>query len=314
MPPESADTAPPLYAPMLATAGPLPGPDSDFAFEVKWDGALTLCYLDGAGGLRVLSRGGIDMTARFPELAPLPVALASRGAVLVGELVAFGPDGRPDFALLQQRLHTRRSAAIAARARTVPVVLMLFDVLWLAGAHDLSALPFRDRRAVLEGLGLALPSVRVPPIWVGERASALEFVRRHELEGLVAKRLTSRYVGGRSRDWIKIKLGRSDDFVIGGWIPQAAATPSVKAVLVGERAGGALRFVGAVGSGFAHAERRALAPALARIETPDSPFTAPGPAGRGAARWVRPQLACEVRYLERGRDGGLRHPVWHGLR
>jgi len=256
---------------MLAVAGIVPEPIGDFAYEVKWDGARTILMLDGVGGLRLLSRTGADLTARFPEIAPLSEALAGRDAVLDGELVAFGADGRPDFAGLQQRLHLARPAAIAARERTHPVTLVLFDVLWLDG-RDLTARSFLDRRAALESLQIPLPSVRVPPIWIGESAPAIEFTRRNALEGVIAKRLTSHYTGARSRNWIKIKHVSHGSFVIGGWVPAAGTASSVKALLVGERVGRRLRFAAAVGSGFAHAERRALAGLLEPLRAADSPF------------------------------------------
>lgn len=97
-------------------------------------------------------------------------------------------------------------------------------------------------------------------------------------------------------------------------MPAAGAVPSVKALLVGERVGGRLRFAAAVGSGFAQAERRALVRLLEPLSTADSPFAPPGPGLReSVARWVVPRLECEVRFLERTADGRLRHPVWHGL-
>lgn len=310
--PRAGPATPPRYTPTLAVAGSVPEPAADFAFEVKWDGVRTLIYLD-VGGMRVLTREGANLTDRFPELAPLAGALPGRVAVLDGEVVAFGADGRPSFTALQSRLHLTRPAAVAARARTRPVVLMIFDVLYLDG--DLTGWPYQERRRILEGLGVAGGAVQVPPAWIGDSAAALEFTRRHQLEGLIAKRLTSRYAGTRSRNWIKVKHVRSEDFRVGGWIQSAAAVPSVKALLVGTvQEDRTLRYASAVGTGFAQAERRQLAEALSRISRRTSPFVELGPDARREARWVEPVLICAVEYLERTPGGRLRHPIYRGLR
>lgn len=201
----------PMVQPMLATAATgLPSDPAQWAVEVKWDGMRVTVYLDGAGGLRLLTRNANSATDRYPEAAELLELLPGVDAVLDGEVIATGPDGRPSFGLLQERMTLRRPEAIRAAARTRPVTLLLFDVTWLNG-RSLTAMSYQARREALESLALNSDRIMVPPVWPGtEVAAALEWTAQQGLEGVVAKRLASPYrPGARSKDWIKIKHTRS---------------------------------------------------------------------------------------------------------
>ncbi len=209
---------------MLATPGPLPSAtvEDRWAFEVKQDGQRAMIYLPGNGTILVRARSGTDITAAYTELLPLADALGSRSAVLDGEIVALDDQGRSDFERLQQRMGLAGSPAKAARmANQVPAHLMLFDVVHLEG-RLLTGLPYAERREVLEGLGLAGPAWSTPSAMTGHGAEAWEMAREAGLEGLIAKRLTSRYeAGARSKTWVKIKVHRIADVVVGGWVPDA---------------------------------------------------------------------------------------------
>ncbi|MGW6463603.1 non-homologous end-joining DNA ligase [Streptomyces rubiginosohelvolus] len=301
---------------MLATPGPLPsaGVEDRWAFEVKQDGQRAMVYLPGDGTILLRARSGTDITAAYPELFPLADALGARSAVLDGEIVALDDQGRSDFERLQQRMGLADSPAKAARmAARVPAHLMLFDVVHLDG-RLLTELPYAERRALLEGLGLAGPSWSTPAAITGHGTEAWEMARDAGLEGLIAKRLTSRYEpGARSKTWVKIKVHRLADVVIGGWIPgRGRLTGLPGAVLVGERHDGLLHYAGSVGTGWSQTERTRLAALLHTAATDACPFAqVPQVAG---ARWVLPQLVGEVRYTSRTRAGRLRHPSWHRLR
>ena len=313
-------TAPSLK-PMLATPGPLPTRPQDFALEVKWDGMRVIVRLDGAGGLRLLSRNGNQATARYPELGELARLLPDRQAVLDGEVIATDEHGRPSFGALQERMPLRRPAEIATAMRRRPVTLMLFDVLWLDGG-SLLAEPYQRRRAVLESLlGSSAPvgeRIVLPPAWPGSAADqALSWTEAEGLEGVIAKRLDSRYrPGARSKDWIKIKHVRSIEVVIGGWVARDPDGRALKALLLGVPGPAGLGYVGAVGTGFSEAERRRLTGLLRGLATEGSPFTgAVSDIDRGAPlRFVRPELTAEVEYAGPGSAGSLRQPVWKGLR
>jgi len=301
---------------MLATPGTLPpaAQDARWAYETKQDGQRVVAYLEGDGSVLLRARSGEDITAAYPELRPLGPALGATAAVLDGEVLALDEQGRADFQLLQSRMGLAHAPARAARqAAKVPAHLVLFDVMHLGG-QDLTALPYARRRGQLEQLGLDGPFWSTPAALVGHGEDALRATREHGLEGLVCKRLDSAYEPGvRSRAWIKIRNMRSEDVVVGGWLPGRGRLSGLPgAVLVGQRAAGRLRYVGNVGTGWSEAERSQLAALLGAATTDVCPFD-PVPPVAGA-HWVVPRLVGEVRYSTRTRAGMLRQPSWLRLR
>ncbi|MFD5504332.1 non-homologous end-joining DNA ligase [Streptomyces sp. NPDC127061] len=304
----------PQIAPMLAAAGSLPPADVEdrWAFEVKQDGQRAMAYLPGDGSTVLRSRSGADISALYPELAALGSVLG-QPTVLDGEIVALDRKGRSDFERLQSRMGLASAAKAARMAQVVPAHLVLFDAVYLDG-HRLTGLPYAERRALLEGLGLDGKHWSTPAAVVGHGAQALEMTRTAGLEGLVAKRLNSVYEPGvRSRSWIKIRHARTVDVIVGGWVPgRGRLTGLPGALLVGEAREGGLRYVGSVGTGWSDTERTTLAELLQVAAIDDCPFdNTPHVAG---ARWVLPRLVGEVHYATRTRAGLLRHPSWHRLR
>src|SRR5437763_66924 len=195
---------PRTLSPMLAATNPLPRDEEGWAWEPKWDGWRVLVRAEG-GQIKVLTRKGRNITAVLPELEPLAGALGHRDALLDGELVAFGPDGRPDFGRLSVRLLGSSPRLAARAAAELPVTWIAFDVCYLDGASLLDQ-PYRARRAALEDLDLKGPGWATTPASLGEAMTLLRAAREHELEGVVAKRLSSRYLPGRrSRSWVKVK-------------------------------------------------------------------------------------------------------------
>jgi bifunctional non-homologous end joining protein LigD len=306
----------PLIPPMLATPGTLPPTvqDARWAYETKQDGQRVVAYLEGDGSVLLRARSGEDITAAYPELRPLGTVLGATPAVLDGEVLALDEQGRADFQLLQPRMGLAHAPGRAARrAAQAPVHLVLFDLMHLAG-RSLLKVPYAERREQLEGLGLAGPHWSTPTALVGHGEQALRATREHGLEGLVRKRLDSVYEPGvRSRSWVKIRNLRTEDVVVGGWLPgKGRLTGLPGAVLVGQRAAGRLRYVGGVGTGWNEAERAQLAALLGAAGTDVCPFD-PVPSVPGA-RWVVPRLVGEVRYSTRTRAGLLRQPSWLRLR
>ncbi|HLG68293.1 MAG TPA: non-homologous end-joining DNA ligase [Acidimicrobiales bacterium] len=305
---------PQLVPPMLAVAGSLPEGEG-WGYELKWDGMRAAVYVEG-GRARVLSRNGLDVTGTYPELQEMAAALGTVQAVLDGEIVAFDATGRPSFATLQERMHVTGSARVRRVAERVPVSYLAFDVLHLQG-HATVDLPYRDRRSLLESLHLEGPRWATPPWHEGPGAAVLRAATDAGLEGVVAKRLDSPYrPGQRSRAWVKVKEGRTQEVVIGGWTAgEGGRGGTIGALLLGIPDGGGLRYVGKVGTGFDEATLRDLSGRLRPLARGRSPFTAPLPAADAArAHWVAPELVGEVRYGELTRDGRLRHPTWRGLR
>ncbi len=299
--------------PMLARAGELPRPEEGWAYEIKWDGVRALAYCR-PGELRLESRNLIEITDKYPELAELSRALGSRAAILDGEIVAFDPSGRPSFSALQQRMQISGAAQARRRMKATPVTYMIFDLLWLEG-HSLMEEPYSERRERLAGLQLSGSSLQVPEYLVGHGRELLQAATEQGLEGVLAKRLNSRYhPGRRTSDWLKIKRPGRQEFVVGGWVPGTGARGGrVGALLLGVYDGdGSLLYAGRVGSGFSERELGRLQALLEPLRREGSPFSGGGPP-RGAL-FCEPQLVAEVSFSEWTPDGRLRHPVYLGLR
>jgi DNA ligase D len=298
-------------SPMLATAGTPPvGPG--WAVEFKWDGVRALVEIRGAA-VRLISRNGNDVTAGYPDLvAALPV---DRELVLDGEIVALDAAGRPDFGLLQHRMHVRAPGAVLLAE--VPVQLYLFDVLSVDGTPVVGE-TYDERRERLSGLGIAGGRVSVTPSFVDVTpAEGLEIARSHRLEGIVAKRRAGRYLPGRrSESWVKTALFHPQEVVLAGWTTgRGNRGNTLGALLMGAYDGGALRYLGNVGTGFTEASLKRLLTQLRPLVRPDSPFDeeVPREYTRGVT-WVEPRLVGEVEYRTLTHDGRLRHTVWRGLR
>jgi bifunctional non-homologous end joining protein LigD len=303
---------------MKATSGPLPvGPA--WVYEVKWDGMRLLVEVGADGNVQAWSSNGREATATFPELAALGPALAPVECTLDGEIVAFAEGGRPSFGQLQQRMHVASAAEAARRAAEVPVELILFDVVRLGG-RDTTSLPWRDRRQLLDGLADDLPAgISVAGVF-DDGPALLAACEAGGLEGVMAKRADATYLpGARTRNWVKVKVRRHDEMVVGGWAPgEGNRTGTMGSLLVGYHdAPGApeLRYAGRVGSGFTGHELDRMVRLLAPLATDACPFTPqPPPAQTRGARWVRPEVVVEVAYGEWTDDGRLRHPVYLGQR
>jgi bifunctional non-homologous end joining protein LigD len=303
---------PERLAPMLARAGTLPRDEAAWAFEVKWDGVRALAYSQ-PGRLRFESRNFNDITPRYPELRPLNRALSHHEAVLDGEVVAFDEDGRPSFERLQGRMHLTGTAQVRRRARELPVVYVIFDLLFLDG-HSLMSLPYEERRERLAALELNGGHWQTPAHHPGQGTALLEAARERRLEGVIAKRLGSSYEPGRrGPNWVKIKVTQRQELVIAGWLPgEGRRRDRIGALLSGYHQDGELRFAGKVGTGFGDQELDRLARLLAPLQRPTSPFSGRQPQ-RGAI-FVEPALVAEVEFTEWTAEGMLRHPSFKGLR
>ncbi|HXB15918.1 MAG TPA: DNA ligase D [Solirubrobacteraceae bacterium] len=305
---------PERIVPMLARTGKLPADDAGWGFEIKWDGVRAIAYC-APGEVRLESRNLKDITDSYPELGRLDRALGSRHAVLDGEIVAFGEDGRPSFGALQQRMHVAARERARRLAKQTPVTYMIFDLLWLDG-HSLMDEPYAERRERLAGLELSAEAWQTPEHVVGHGKQFLEATKEQHLEGLVAKRLDSRYEPGRRTGaWVKIKTFSRQEFVIGGWLPgKGRRTTTIGALLLGVYVpDGTLRHVGRVGSGFTEKELARLQRLLAPLRRESSPFGA-GERPPREAVFVEPQLVAEVDFAHWTSAGNIRHPSYKGLR
>jgi bifunctional non-homologous end joining protein LigD len=314
-PPEDAgrEPMPERVEPMLARTGPLPAEDGRWAYEIKWDGVRAIGYAEG-GRLRLASRNGRDITPRYPELRELGREMGSREAVLDGEVVAFGPDGRPSFQRLQGRMHLASESVVRRLARTEPVVYVIFDLLFLDG-RSLLAQTYGERRERLLELDLNGPTWQTPAHHLGDGAALLEATRAQGLEGIIAKRLDCPYTPGRrSPGWVKVKNYRRTDVVIGGWLEgEGNRSGRLGALVVGfHDEEGVLRYAGRVGTGFDQRELERLGGILGRLAHEETPFAGRQPPKQ--TRFVRPELVCAVEYSEWTQANTLRQPSYKGLR
>ena len=263
--------------------------------------------------------------------------------MLDGEIVAFDEQGRPSFERLQRRMHVASPSAVRRLAHEEPVSYVIFDLLYLDGRTTIG-LPYRERRALLEGLELRGPAWQTPAYHAGEGRELLAAAAEQRLEGVVAKRLGSPYRPGRRTDeWLKIKHVNRQELVIGGWLPgKGARAGRLGALLVGYYEPGAgrgvgknggdggqdarngkdkrrrnseplrLRYAGRVGTGFDEQELERLGGELAARARDSSPFSGTQPP-RGA-RFVEPELVAEIEFRQWTHDRILRHSVYKGLR
>jgi len=307
---------PAAIKPMLATPGQPPARRrEEWAVEMKWDGVRALALIEN-GRLRLISRTGKDITATYPELAALAHAIGHKQVLLDGEIVAF-TDGRPDFEALQPRMHVSSPAQAVRLAQTQPVTYLAFDILQLDG-RPLTALPYAERRDILNPVVPNGSWWLSPPTFSGEDLDAvLAASAANGLEGVVAKRLDSRYEpGARSGDWVKIKNQQRQEVVVAGWKPgKGNRLGQIGSLLVGVYGSGGLLYAGHVGTGFSVATLRMLGEKLKPLRRPDSPFDEPVPPEYArSAVWVEPRLVIEVSFDRWTRAGRMRAPVYQGLR
>lgn len=291
-------------APMLATEGSIERlTKGQWAFEGKWDGYRLLVDADH-GNLTLRSRRGRDVTAEYPQLRALAADLADHHVILDGEAVALDESGVPNFSEMQNR------------ARSTRVEFWAFDILFLDGRSLLRA-KYSDRRRLLEALAEG-GGVIVPDPLDGDGPEAMEYARSKRWEGVIAKKRDSTYQPGRrSSAWIKDKIWKTQEVVIGGWREGTGGrTSGIGALVLGvPDDDGSLHFVGRVGTGFTEKELASLKKTLMPLHTDESPFAArlPRQDAKGVT-FVRPELVGEVRYSERTSDNRLRQASWRGLR
>jgi bifunctional non-homologous end joining protein LigD len=309
-----AKPMPPVLQPMLATPGGKPFDDAKWLFEVKWDGVRTFAYL-GGGKTRLVSRRGRDVNVQYPELTEMHELLAGDNALVDGEIVVLERDGRPSFERLQQRFTVSKPTQQILKAN--PVLFIAFDLLWLDG-ESLVERPLEER---IEALNRVLvPGPRIQNSVTIEKAGRklFEEVKKRGLEGVIAKRKGSIYrPGRRSKDWIKVKAVNRQDCVIIGWSPgEGRRGGSIGALLAGVYRDGKLEYAGHVGTGFTERTLEMLQEKLAPLETNEPPIPPPPKeeVDLRAVHWVRPEVVCEVEYLEFTSSGRMRAASFKGLR
>jgi bifunctional non-homologous end joining protein LigD len=296
-----ADAVPRITTPMLATLVDEPFDDDAWVFELKWDGYRAVATVDAHRRLSLISRNGLDLLERFPDMAALARAFTTLPIVVDGEIVSLDAHGRSDFQRLQEQAHTRNQLTYVA-----------FDLLYADG-RDLRRLPLEERKALLARVirddGLVLYSKHIPR----DGKALFEQAKQRQLEGIIGKRRRSTYQERRSRDWVKIKAQNEQEFVIGGWTQPRGSRKGFGALLLGVYEGDELRYVGHVGTGFSAKGIDAIMARLTPLEVKRSPFSSEI-ASNTPAHWVKPELVAQVRFAQWTREGHLRQPAFLGLR
>src|SRR5258708_3300737 len=295
--------------PMLATLADRPFSDPNWLFEIKGDGVRALGRIEN-GALALRSRNAVDITKRYPELASLPDVLAARQAILDGEIVALDAQGHSSFERLQERMHVRApSENLVAQ---MPAVYFAFDLLYCDG-YDLRDAPLLERKQLLQRLLYTSERFRYADHQLEHGKELFALAEQNGLEGIVAKRADSPYVSDRSPYWVKLKITKTVDAVVGGWTE--ARTPSLPfgSLLLGLYEGKKLRFIGHVGSGFDAKKLKDLSGRLKVLAAPASPFGAL-PETHEKPAWVTPALVARVKFSGWTQEHALRHPVFIALR
>lgn len=294
--------------PMLATPVDAAFDDARWLFEVKWDGYRSLCYVDGER-IRFLSRNHLDLGKKFPDLVAARAEIAAQTAVIDGEILALNPEGKPDFQLLQNAAGFRPGPR---RPEKPALIFYAFDLLYCNG-RDLSNEPLLDRKRLLSQIIDGQGRIRFSDHVEGKGRLLFQQVREQGMEGIIAKDGQSKYEQRRSKRWLKIKLAKTMDAVIGGYTSGRGSRSHFGALILGLYDGSALRYLGNVGGGISEDGLQQLHERMNALRTDKSPFGT-APKTEEKAQWVRPELVCEVRFTEMTADGKLRHPIFLRMR
>ena len=293
-------------APMLIGADGEPFDDPGYIYELKLDGERCIAYLDPKDGTELRNKRNVRMLSKVPELSELHTHVKAR-CILDGELVVL-VDGKPDFSQIQRRSLMSNTLKINLAAKQYPACFAAFDILYYKDA-PVTHLPLMERKALLQKVAKSEDArFAVSRIVEQNGVAFFNLAKEQGLEGMVAKRRDSKYyLGKRTKDWIKIKALLDEDFVVLGYIPKDNNMTSI--VLGQYDADGGMVYRGHVTLGVGGEAFRRIA-ALPALDGP--PFSVPP--GNEDARWVEPRYACTVKYMQRTANGGMRQPVFKGLR
>ncbi len=304
--------------PMLATLIDRPFDDDDWLYEIKWDGYRAIAYLDGKS-VRLVSRNQNDLTAAYPELHGIPGQIRARTAILDGEIVALDQQGRSSFSLMQQRTGVGEGGRRIRRTRDdIPVVYYVFDVLYCDG-YDVMPADLEKRKQLLASILTANAGVRYSDHYIGNGSALFDAAARRGLEGIVAKLRRSCYVQKRSSEWLKIKIVKRQECVIGGFTDPRGARENFGSLVLGLYDDqGRLVPVGQAGSGFTQETHAGMWKQLHSLETERNPFFGKVESDR-RVHYVKPTLVAEIKFSDwthEGHSGAvkMRAPVFQGLR
>ncbi len=313
---KSPKLSPASLEPMYCSIGQeIPG--EGWTFEPKYDGIRVLAFVT-ATKVKLMTRNGKDKAQQFPEIVASLKKLAvqtKRSLVLDGEIVAL-IDGQPGrFQELQSRMHVKESHMIERNTSSRPAALILFDIL-VDGDDVLLREPWFKRRArLVKRVGKRVTTqLRITESTEGDGKKMLAKARREGWEGIIAKRVDSRYEpGDRSHNWLKLKIEFREEFVVGGYTEPRNTREHIGAILLGYFDKGRFIYVGHTGGGFTRKTLEEMYRLLKPLERKTSPFEET-PRTNEKAHWVRPEVVVEVKFSEWTADRRLRQPIFIGVR
>lgn len=292
----------------LAQLSEKPFSNPAWLFEIKWDGERSLAIVRD-GHLELRARSGRNITSEYPELKELVKQLNARQAILDGEIVVLDEDGRSDFKRIQPRFGV--SNPPLSLQQTSPVTYYSYDLLYCDG-YDLRGVALEKRKDLLRQLLRTSDAIRYSDHILERGLELFEMAKKRHLEGIIAKRRDSHYVGRRSSLWLKFKIVHDLDVVIGGWTDPRRTRDHFGALLMGLYDGDNLKYIGSVGTGFDQNMLQRTRNTLRKLETSDCPFDTT-PNADQPMHWVRPELIARVKYGQWTKDRKLRQPVFLGF-
>jgi bifunctional non-homologous end joining protein LigD len=296
---------------MLATLVDEPFNSADWLYEVKWDGFRAIAYLQD-GRVQLFSRNQNELTDEFPEMQELSKRLEGQNVIVDGEVCALDEQGRPSFSLMQQRSGFTEPGRKGAAKRSVKIVYYAFDLLYLDG-YSLFRVDLRKRKELLAARLSASDIVRYSEHF-DDGLAMYEAAKSRGLEGIVAKRRASCYLQKRSREWLKMKITRQQECVIGGYTDPRGAREHFGSIVLGLYDDkGRLIHVGNAGTGFNQENAEDLWRRMKKLETGKSPFYGKVEASR-RVHFLKPELVAEIKFSEWTHEGKMRAPVFQGLR
>ncbi len=300
--------APDHIQPQLATLTDKRFSDPQWIYERKYDGERIVAIVDKRGA-SLKTRNDKSANAAYPEIVEALRRQAAEDFIVDGEIVAF--DGAlTSFSRLQQRMQIK--SEVAAQESDIAVFYYLFDIVRLDG-YCLETLPLRRRKSLLRQVFAFDDPIRFSAHRNGQGEALFEEACKKGWEGVIAKNAQSTYHHKRSRDWLKFKCFKGQEFVIGGYTEPHGDRLGFGALLLGYYDDeGELRYAGRVGTGFDDDELRALHKKFQQLATENSPFH--DDVVDKETTWLKPTLVAEIGFTEWTRDGRLRHPRYLGLR
>ncbi len=294
---------------MLIGAESKPFDDPDYLFELKLDGERCLAYLDPKGDVELINKRDVRMLSKLPELESIHRQVRDR-CILDGELIVM-VDGVPDFSEIRRRSLMSNPFRISLAADKHPACFTAYDILYLGG-EPVVLRPLEERKDLLRRTVIGETSLlALSRVFDGHGTALYSLAEQKDLEGVVAKRKGSLYYPGkRTKDWLKIKNLKDDDFVVCGYIQKQDHLVSI---VLGQYRGSAMLYKGHVTMGVSRGDFNIIS----RHPRADRPLFSSYPETKGGndrAVWLLPDLVCTVSYMERTENGGLRHPVFKGLR